>query len=811
MQTYKKGLLCVMVLSAMSLMAAEDKTIKVTTFADENGENSNACSLREAIVTAKKNIAYGGCTPGNTGNGQTDTIQLEAGKYTLNAELVPESAIIIKGASRSNYKEKNKLTGTYPALDDIKTFISGEGRTRIFNSSKSEINFTLQEVQLENGYASSKNGQNGRGGAVLAGAEFKLVNGAIVNSKADVAGGAIYNFALGGERKISITNSLIRDNDAQKGSVIAMDCFGNLTNTQPSILLDGNSIIHNGSASSNSALDFCGAAKIELLTNTIAKNVANTNSGSILRIVTDGLDRLSSDSSVQMSSNTIVENQAYSTLLYDDSIGIFMSFNVLAFNLGGKSCRYFSDTGVPQENIRFILGRNALKLAGDIDQCMLPKSSLDAIAPDSRNIDLSAMSLSTVLSNLTPASAYNNFLPLYYPRNNQTAMDLVDVQSSGCGDYDQRLLNRNKELSLQLNPAFENTCDIGSVEQMNLAAVDITDVKNSSLVTILDYYQRNIDELKEILADSKTNKEDSEDFKEELADFQNLLTYTMQYKKYRAIYLDPFELAIAGEERVPDSAHEEYRVKVLNLQNYDVEVSALGMGILNVENGQPRLSGELGDLKCEWKSDLKRIMIYRLSGQLLENGDNAYCKYTIKGKNGSTEQSSGIISATFVNIAPIAKDDSYALNADQNLSVQVDLLKNDSDDGDGPMSTITQPRAIYHKNDAGQDIPIRFEALPAGLIMKAEFEGPCPEAYIRDTCYGGKIEFSVKNAFSQFDYPIKYKIFDADGGGSNEATVSLTNTAKNTNESSSGGGAFGIWGLLGLIALSAYRQRKLKK
>ena len=42
-----------MILSAMSLMAAEDKTIYVTTFADEDGENTSACSLREAIKTAK--------------------------------------------------------------------------------------------------------------------------------------------------------------------------------------------------------------------------------------------------------------------------------------------------------------------------------------------------------------------------------------------------------------------------------------------------------------------------------------------------------------------------------------------------------------------------------------------------------------------------------------------------------------------------------------------------------------------------------------------------------------------------------------
>ncbi|NNG75729.1 CSLREA domain-containing protein [Acinetobacter sp. ANC 4277] len=807
MHTYKKGLLCVMVLSAMSLMAEEDKTIKVTTFADEKGENSNACSLREAIITAKKNAAYGGCTAGNTVYGQTDRIQLEAGKYILDAELAPESVIVIKGASRSNYKEKNKLTQGYPALEDIKTVISGEGRTRIFNTSKTEISFTLEEVQLENGYVGTKNGQNGRGGAVLIGADFTLNNGAIVNSEAEVAGGAIYNVALNNEKKISINSSLIRGNDAAKGSVIAMDCYGNMDDTKPFLFFERNSVINNGSASSTSTFDFCGAAKVELLTNTIAQNKASTTNGSILRMVTNGLDRLSPFSTVQMTSNTIVENQAHSTLLYDESGTKYMSFNVLAFNQGDKSCRYYSDSGVPKENIMFILGRNALNLGSGADQCMLPKSSLDATAEDSKNIDVSTTSFSSLLSNLTPSSAYNNFLPLYYPRNNQTATDLVDVRNSGCSDYDQRLLNRNKELALQLNPDLENSCDIGAVEQINLAAVDIADIKNSSLVTVLDYYQKNIDELKEIIADSKTDKENIEDFKEELAEFENLLKYTTQYKKYRAIYLDPFGLAVAGEERVTDSSHEEYRIKALNAQNYDVEVQALGIGLLNIDQGKPILNGELGDLKCEWKPDLKRVMIYRTSGQLLENGDSAYCTYTLKEKGGKAQQSSGLIKASFINIVPIAKDDDYVLDPSQNLSINVNPLENDSDDGDGPMSTITAPHAIYHKNDAGQDIPIRFESLPAGLIMKAEFEGPCPEAYIRDTCYGGKIQFSVKNAFSQFSYPIQYKIFDADGGMSNTATIALNNTAKDTN--SSGGGSFSIYGLLALIGLGLYR-RKMK-
>ncbi|WP_445660326.1 CSLREA domain-containing protein [Acinetobacter sp. F16] len=810
MHTYKKGLLCAMVLSAMSLMAAEDRTIYVTTFLDEDGENANGCSLREAIITAKKNAAYGGCTPGNTVFGQKDYIQLKAGTYKLDSELVPESNVIISGASRKNYKEKNKLTQTYPALEGIKTMISGEGRTRIFNTSKTEISFTLQDIQLENGYAGTQAGQNGRGGAVLIGGDLIFNNGAIVNSKAEVAGGAIYNVALNTEKKISLNGSLIQGNTAPKGSVIAMDCYGNLDDTKPYVLFDGNSVINNGSTNSNSTFDFCGAVKAEILTNTIARNTANTNSGSILRMVSDGLDRLSPYASIQLTSNTIVENQAHSTLLYDDSGSKYMSFNVLAFNRGGNSCRYFSDTGVPKENIMFVLGRNALNLGNGADQCSLPKSSLDATANDSKNIDVSTSSFLTLLSNLAAASPYNNFLPLYYPRNNQTATDLVDVNSSGCSDYDQRLLNRNKELSLQLNPEFENTCEIGSVEQMNLAAVDIADLKNSSLVTQLDYYQTNIDQLKEIIADETTDQDNIEDFKDELANFENLLKYTKQYQKYRAIYLDPFELAVAGEERVPDSNQEEYRIKAFNVQNYDVETKVIGIGVLNIKDGQPVLNGSMDDLKCEWKADLKRIMIYRTSGALLENGNSAYCKYTIKEKGGKSQQSSGILQTSFTNIAPIATDDHYILDASQNLSVNVNPLENDSDDGDGPISTITKPKAIYHKNDAGQDIPIRFAALPAGLIMKAEHEGSCPEAYIRDKCYGGKIQFTVKNSFSQFDYPIQYAIFDADGGISNEATLSLKNTAKDTNSSSGGGGSFGIYGLLALAGLGLYRRYRMK-
>ena len=115
-----------------------------------------------------------------------------------------------------------------------------------------------------------------------------------------------------------------------------MDCYGNMDDTKPVIYFERNSIIKNGSSNSLSSLDFCGSAKVDLLTNTIAQNKASITNGSILRMVTDGLNRLSPYSVITMTSNTIVENEAHSTLLYDENGSKYGAFNILAFNQGGN-------------------------------------------------------------------------------------------------------------------------------------------------------------------------------------------------------------------------------------------------------------------------------------------------------------------------------------------------------------------------------------------------------------------------------------------------------------------------------------------
>ena len=134
MKNYKKGLLTLTVLAAMSLMAAEDRTIYVTTLADEDGENAEKCSLREALKAASMHKAYGGCSAGQLYSTMPNIIQLEAGTYLLTKELRPNSNVVIIGKESADYSRPDALTNNYPAALPLKTTISGQGTSRIFNT-----------------------------------------------------------------------------------------------------------------------------------------------------------------------------------------------------------------------------------------------------------------------------------------------------------------------------------------------------------------------------------------------------------------------------------------------------------------------------------------------------------------------------------------------------------------------------------------------------------------------------------------------------------------------------------------------------
>ena len=802
MKNYKKGLLTLMVLSAMSLMAAEDTFIYVTTFDDEDGENLNQCSLREAIKTAADNKAYGGCNAGDTRLGQKDRIQLKAGTYKLKRELVPQSVLEIYGAEPLDYSSKHVLTDTYPATIALKTTISGENQTRIFNSSLSKYGTSFKNVILANGNST------GLGGAIYAGAGINLNNVAIVNSHA-AQGGAIY---LDGDISLNIDHGLIQANQAPQGSVLAMTCQNNLLFTKPTISIQNSSIVANGASNNASIIDICGEASTLLQTNTIAKNLANNSTGAIIKSISSSTAQpnLSENSTLVLLSNTIVENNAASTLLYDQLGSKNISFNVLAYN-AGQSCRYALNNGnVSDAKLDIVAMNNALQLGAVTGQCNLPKIAYEGNTSGSNtNIDVSNISMTSLLSAYTGPSASTEYLPLYYPRDNQTASDLVNIGAIGCSDVDQRGFSRITDATLILNPSMKNTCDIGSVELMRLTAADIINLKNLSYSQMIEDYQQAIDLYQARIDDQTTDAKYLTQYQAELAAFKDLKSNTEKYAKYRAIYIDPFALALPDEQWV----NNESQVQALNADNYNISTQVLGVGTYSGEGSSFQFIGDQDSkLKCEWVPELKRIMIYRLDDNLSTIGENALCTYSLTSKSDVTKTTTGLLSASFANIAPIAKDDTYRLEYGTNQKISLHPLENDFDD-DGPKASIAAlNKADFYHNEAGQELAIRLDSLPSAMMVDPSVpNGPCPGSAMRDTCYSSNLIVQVKNNYSPFDQVMEYTAFDAEGLASNRAKIYLNNTAKNTVTSGGGGGSMGWLGVFCLFGLAGYRFLRRNK
>src|SRR5690606_19654516 len=112
--------------------------------------------------------------------------QLEAGTYSLNAELQPTSSVIIRGKEPVDYSKPNVISNSYPAQTKIQTIINGQNTHRIFNTTNlNRPSLSLRNIELRNGKSSTN------GGALLLGGETDLYNVNITSSSA-LRGGAIF-------------------------------------------------------------------------------------------------------------------------------------------------------------------------------------------------------------------------------------------------------------------------------------------------------------------------------------------------------------------------------------------------------------------------------------------------------------------------------------------------------------------------------------------------------------------------------------------------------------------------------------------
>ena len=300
------------------------------------------------------------------------------------------------------------------------------------------------------------------------------------------------------------------------------------------------------------------------------------------------------------------EKQAASTLLYDQLGSKNISFNVLAYN-AGQSCRYALNNGnVADAKLDIVAMNNALQLGAVTGQCNLPKIAYESNTSGSNtNIDVSNISMSTLLTAYTGPSASTEYLPLYYPRDNKTANDLVNIGAIGCSDVDQRGFSRITDATLILNPSMKNTCDIGSVELMRLTAADIINLKNLSYSQMMDGYQQAIDLYQARIDDQSTDAKYLTQYQAELTAFNDLKRNTEKYAKYRAIYIDPFALALPDEQWMNNQS----QVQALNAENYNINTQVLGVGTYSGEGSSFQFIGDQDpNLKCEWIPDRKSVV-----------------------------------------------------------------------------------------------------------------------------------------------------------------------------------------------------------
>ncbi len=818
---YRKSLLALMILTTFPVSAATDKTIYVTTLEDEDGENANTCSLREAVKASADKRAYGGCAAGQPN--VTDQIKLKGGVYKLKKPLIVGSSLIVTGDDAVNYNSVDVYANTFPARSELKTSIEGNGSFSLFDSTNSRSVLNLTNLILRNGGGTY-------GGAIRAGGTVNLNRVYILNSRANLSGGAIY--LEGSEANLSANDSLFEGNDAKRGAVIGMSCIDNIKWTPHSITLDRNSIIKNGSAGTQNIIEYCGTAVSTINASTIAQN---TSRDAIIKYTHDEINKdyvLHPTSILVLNSNTIVQNTTNSVLLYDNVGKLNLSNSVIAYNNGGKSCRY----AVAQPKValnemvssNIAASYNALKKPVDkisnVDDCDLPGHLYKADA--NKFVDVSTISFASLLNTLSELK--EGILPFYLPKlkpANTSAISLVDAAEGSCSSNDQRGLARNVLLSS--NTAMQqNKCDIGSIEIAQLRTIDATNISNTSIIARIKQYQDGVDYYQEILDSKDLDKNLINRYKKLRDDDTKALKAIKENLAYRQAYVNIFEVATPQE--VYNSAQTATTIERFDDNKYDIKVEAVGRGsqqfIEKKDETSPLIdTSQRDNIACKWNADLKQVLVRRTDNiegkpQAITTpaGEYEYCKFTISLKSNPDISSTSYIQTRIVNIAPVANDDTFNVKYGSNQEIQLNILANDNDNGDGELGIKGYPsgrKPFFEDASTGRFANIKLVKKPELGKLSFEYQQPCPDNSAtrpEETCYGGKIIYKANNIFSTFNDSFSYKVLDQDLLESNEANVEIINTATTSDDTrKSGGGSLGLFSVLSLLSLG-YLRRKLK-
>ena len=189
-------------------------TITVNTTVDQDGTGASACALREAIVAARDNVAYGGCIAGTA----SDTIVLSAGTYNLTLASSGGTQLPIYGAAGSVHVR---------GVGAESTIIDGNDQAKgVFGVSGLGVSLVLEDLTITGGNA------NTGGALTVASQSSATVRRVHMTGNLANGGGAIYVYSLSGQATLLVDASTISDNDVDNvlgGSALLLEQGANAT------------------------------------------------------------------------------------------------------------------------------------------------------------------------------------------------------------------------------------------------------------------------------------------------------------------------------------------------------------------------------------------------------------------------------------------------------------------------------------------------------------------------------------------------------------------------------------------------------
>lgn len=241
-----------------------ETTITVDTLVDAVDHNSD-CSLREAIIAANTDSAVDSC-PAGSGN---DVILLATGIYTLALAGQAEEAALTGDLDITAPQDL-----TIQGVDVVSTTIDAGGLDRIFDVIHPLSQVTIADVTLQNGRVITGQGSGAiHNLGILTLTQTLIQNNVVEGETSGDIGGAICNGCGAGTGVLTIMDSVIRENYAERGGGIFSNVVMTITNS---------SVISNSARAGGGIVNYASSGgRITMVNSTISGNVAEGNSAGI--------------------------------------------------------------------------------------------------------------------------------------------------------------------------------------------------------------------------------------------------------------------------------------------------------------------------------------------------------------------------------------------------------------------------------------------------------------------------------------------------------------------------------------------------